>query len=69
MSMPMLMEALRAERWSSMWSTIIRFISFRIVKNVKCSTQKYLNKNFEENAELKTKDASISIKKPDWISY
>ena len=30
---------------------------------------KYLDKNFEENVELKTKDASISIKKPDWISY
>ena len=29
---------------------------------------KYLDKNFEENAEFKTKDASIRIKKPDWIS-
>ena len=25
--------------------------------------------NFEENVELKTKEASISIKKPEWISY
>ena len=30
---------------------------------------KYLDKNFEENVELKTKEASISIKKPDWINY
>ena len=30
---------------------------------------KYLDKNFEENVELKTKEASISIKKPEWISY
>ena len=30
---------------------------------------KYLDNNFDENAEFKTKDASISIKKPDWISY
>ena len=30
---------------------------------------KYLDKNFEENVEFKTKDATISIKKPDWISY
>ena len=30
---------------------------------------KYLDNNFEENAELKTKEASISIKKPDWIGY
>ena len=29
---------------------------------------RYLDKNFEENTEFKTKDASISIKKPDWIS-
>ena len=29
---------------------------------------KYLDKNFEENTEFKTKEASISIKKPDWIS-
>ncbi|MDA9678392.1 folate-binding protein [Candidatus Pelagibacter sp.] len=28
---------------------------------------KYLEKNFEENAEFKTKEASINIKKPDWI--
>ena len=30
---------------------------------------KYLDKNFEENVEFKTKEATISIKKPDWISY
>ena len=30
---------------------------------------KYLDKNFEENIELKTKEALISIKKPEWISY
>jgi len=29
---------------------------------------KYLDKNFEENTEFKTKEASISIKKPYWIS-
>ena len=29
---------------------------------------KYLDKNFEENTEFKTKEASIQIKKPDWIS-
>ena len=29
---------------------------------------KYLDKNFEENTEFKTKEASISIKKPDWVS-
>ena len=29
---------------------------------------KYLDKNFEENTEFKTKEASISIKKPDWLS-
>ena len=29
---------------------------------------KYLDKNFEENTEFKTKEASIRIKKPDWIS-
>ena len=28
---------------------------------------KYLDENFEENAEFKTKEASINIKKPDWI--
>ncbi len=28
---------------------------------------KYLDKNFEENTEFKTKEASISIKKPNWI--
>ncbi len=28
---------------------------------------KYLDENFEENVELKTKEASISIKKPEWI--
>ena len=28
---------------------------------------KYLDKNFDENVYLKTKEASISIKKPDWI--
>ena len=29
---------------------------------------KYLDKNFQENTEFKTKEASISIKKPYWIS-
>ena len=29
---------------------------------------RYLDKNFEENTEFKTKEASISIKKPYWIS-
>ena len=29
---------------------------------------KYLDKNFKENTEFKTKEASISIKKPDWVS-
>ena len=29
---------------------------------------KYLNINFQENAEFKTKEAAIRIKKPDWIS-
>ena len=29
---------------------------------------KYLDKNFEENTEFKTKKAAIRIKKPDWIS-
>ena len=29
---------------------------------------KYLDKNFEENIEFKTKEAAIRIKKPDWIS-
>ena len=29
---------------------------------------KYLDKNFEENREFRTKEASISIKKPDWVS-
>ena len=29
---------------------------------------KYLDKNFEENTEFKTKEASIGIKKPDWVS-
>ena len=28
---------------------------------------KYLNENFDENANLKTKEASINIKKPNWI--
>ena len=28
---------------------------------------KYLNENFDENLNFKTKDASINIKKPDWI--
>ena len=28
---------------------------------------KYLDKNFEENIEFKTKEAVIKIKKPDWI--
>ena len=30
---------------------------------------KYLDKNFEENVEFKTKEASITIKKPYWINY
>ena len=29
---------------------------------------KYLDKNFRENIEFKTKEAAIKIKKPDWIS-
>ncbi len=29
---------------------------------------KYLDKNFKENSEFKTKEASIIIKKPDWIN-
>ena len=29
---------------------------------------KYLDKNFKENIEFKTKEAAIKIKKPDWIS-
>ncbi len=29
---------------------------------------KFLDENFDENAEFKTKEASIKIKKPDWIS-
>ena len=29
---------------------------------------KYLDKNFEENTEFKTKEASIRIKKPDWVN-
>ena len=29
---------------------------------------KFLDKNFDENAEFKTKEASIKIKKPEWIS-
>ena len=29
---------------------------------------KYLNENFDEKANFKTKEASISIKKPNWIS-
>ena len=28
---------------------------------------KYLNENFDENANLKTKEASINVNKPDWI--
>ena len=28
---------------------------------------KYLNENFNEKANFKTKEASINIKKPDWI--
>ena len=28
---------------------------------------KYLDKNFDENQEFKTKEAAITIKKPDWI--
>ena len=30
---------------------------------------RYLDKNFEENVEFKTKEASITIKKPYWINY
>ena len=29
---------------------------------------KFLDKNFDENLEFKTKEASINIKKPDWIT-
>ena len=29
---------------------------------------KYQDKNFEENKEFRTKEASVSIKKPDWVS-
>ena len=29
---------------------------------------KYLDKNFDENVNFKTKQASINIKKPDWIN-
>jgi len=29
---------------------------------------KFLDKNFDENVELKTKEASINIKKPEWIT-
>ena len=29
---------------------------------------KYLNENFDEKLEFKTKEASISVKKPNWIS-
>ncbi len=29
---------------------------------------KYLDENFDEKNEFKTKEASIRIKKPDWIS-
>ena len=28
---------------------------------------KYLNENFDENANFKTKEASINVNKPDWI--
>ena len=28
---------------------------------------KYLNENFDENSNLKTKEASINVNKPDWI--
>ena len=28
---------------------------------------KFLDKNFDENAEFKTKEASINVNKPDWI--
>ena len=28
---------------------------------------KFLDKNFDENSELKTKEALIKIKKPNWI--
>ena len=29
---------------------------------------KFRDKNFDENVELKTKKASINIKKPEWIT-
>ena len=29
---------------------------------------KYLDKNFNEKLNFKTENASISIKKPDWIN-
>ena len=29
---------------------------------------KFLDENFDEKLEFKTKEASISIKKPEWIS-
>ena len=29
---------------------------------------KFLDKNFDEKLEFKTKEASISVKKPNWIS-
>ena len=29
---------------------------------------KYLDKNFDERFDFKTKEASINIKKPDWIN-
>ena len=29
---------------------------------------KFLDKNFDENLEFKTKEASINIKKPKWIT-
>ena len=29
---------------------------------------KFLDKNFDEKVDFKTKEASINIKKPDWIN-
>ena len=29
---------------------------------------KFLDKNFNEKVDFKTKEASISIRKPDWIN-
>ena len=29
---------------------------------------KYLDKNFDEKVDFKTREASINIRKPDWIN-